>query len=287
MDPTTAIVQFIGIVLFSAQVPGDPGLHAIMPRIGHVHKSEFHQLPDPDAETNMTRIGSAGVENHVSVIMYRDEDRLYPNGGWKSDGTLANKWSYVALNGERIRFLANGTNGKAGVPAGLPRIGASSSCGVTAEAPSLSEDFLPPYRGAIGVVDIPEGTLSSCESSGRIDSRLRLETNGVLVITATKKYEDPKALVLKGNAVVFVANIPPYALLRNTDLTIGEPHWMAYNAMLAQTCAARPHLDEKDFAQVKTCDISSLGESYLRARKTPPIEIRMIDSGCSNTQWAP
>ena len=289
MDPTTAIVQFIGIVLFSASVPGDPGLHAIMPRIGHVHQSELHTLPPPEAPENLTRIGSFGVENHIGAIIYRSSDRLYENGGWKSDGVLDNGWNFLVLNGERVRFLTNGGNGEPQVPADLPRTGAARSCQVNPQ--SLNADFLPPYHGAVGVIDIPEGQLTSCmtttiNTSKRRDTRLAIETNGVLVITATKKFEQPKALVLKGNAVVFVANIPPYALVKDTDLKIGEDHWIAYNAMLTESCSSPPKVDEMFLqATVPACDSESLGESYIRAKKEPPLELAMIDSGCSNSQW--
>jgi len=284
MEPATAIIQFIGIVLFSASIPGDPGLHAVMPRIGHVHKSEYHVLPKHDSDKNLAEVGLQKIENHVSVIMYRTADRLYKTGPWKGDGALANGWNYLELNGERVRFLSNGAN-KTPMqpPAGLPRIGASSSCQIIQQSKTLNADYLPPYRGAVAVVDIPEGTLAACDSSARRDTRLMVETNGVLVITATKKFEQPKALVLKGDAVVFVANIPPYALIHNTDLTMGDPHWMAYNAMLDGPCGTAPQSD-KDLL-IAACDPTQLGESYQRAQKDPPIDLRAIDSGCSNSQW--
>ena len=282
MDPTTAIIQFIGIVLFSAAVPDDPGLHAIIPRIGHVHKSEFHNLPPEEAPENLASVGKQEVENHISVIMYRDEDKLYNVGGWRADGDLANGWKYLALNGERIRFISDGSNGDTTVPpVELPRVGVSSSCSLTGAPVSLNEEFLPPYRGAIAVVDIPEGKLSACATAGRRDTRLLLDTNGVLVITATKKFEEPKALMLKGNAVVFVANIPPYAMIKATDLKVGAEHWTAYNAMLAAPCAAEP---KATTASIDPCDLDSLGESYLRAQKNAPIVIASVDSGCSNSQ---
>lgn len=288
MDTTTAIIQFIGIVLFSAQIPDDPGVHAILPRIGHVHKSDLHNMPKLEAkQTGDEHLSASGIENHFTVIMYRDADRLYKTGGWRSDGTLANGWSYLALDGERVQFLTHGDNGRSEIPASLPRTG--SACGTQAAPAILRSEFLPPYKGAAAVIDIPEGRLSSCQTNtlnvaSRLDTRLLLDTRGVLVITAVKKYAAPKALTLKGDAVVFVANIPPYTLINDTDLTIGEPHWTAYNAMLAKPCSARPDVDPDTlFAH---CDTSSLGDSYYRAtRKEPPITFKMIDSGCSNTQW--
>ncbi len=334
----TAIIQFIGIVLFSAQVPNDPGVHAILPRIGHFHKSDIHRMQPRDktltVDTRQTRDiqhvldteqplhtehalhtehtldtegaldtkqtlakeqtgedqpAPSGIENHISVLMYRDEDRLYWGGGWSSDGKLANGWNFLALDGERVQFLTHGGDGEPKIPAILPRTG--NGCGKPTAPPSLSAEFLPPYEGAAAVIDIPEGQLSSCQTStvnvgARLDTRLILETRGVLVIAATKKSEEPKALVLRGDAVVFVANIPPYALLRDTDETIGEPHWTAYNAMLAEPCAERPAVAKSEAETlIAYCDLSSLGEPYYRARKEPPIENKLIDSGCSNTQW--
>jgi hypothetical protein len=287
MDPTTAIIQFIGIVLFSTAVPNDPGLHAILPRIGHVHQRELKALPRPEAPDNFTLFGSARIENHVSVIMYRAGDRLNRTDGWQSDGRLANDWKYVVLDGERVQFLTNGINGEPSIPLDLPKIGNSYSCRPADQ--SLRPDYQPPYHGAVAVIDIPDGTLRSCETNtaattARLDTRLRLKTRGVLVITGTKGDEDAKTIVLKGNAVVFVANIPPYALIEDIDLNRGDSHWMVYNSMLSKTCAARPQEDPTIDPPIP-CDSEPLGESYVRARNKPPMDFLMIDSACSNTQW--
>ncbi len=294
MDTTTAIIQFIGIVLFSAQVPNDPGLHAIIPRIGHVHKQQIEVLPKLDTQSQQnqaaltTMVAPSGVENHFAAIIYRDADRVDKAGGWQYDGTLANGWRYVELDGDQVQFLTNGANEDAQIPANLPRTGGSLSC--NNDPQTLKSEYQPPYVGAAGVIDIPVGRLSTCETNtktvtARLDTRLHLDTRGVLVIAAMKG-TTTKTMVLKGDAVVFVANIPPYTLKYEVNYEIGQPHWLAYNNMLTESCGEKPAVDSAMLEEpIVYCDRNSLGESYYRARKLPPLKFQMVDSECSNTQW--
>src|SRR5687767_7063085 len=144
MDTTTAIIQFIGIVLFSSQVPNDPGVHAILPKIGHAEHVHYLANPKPDAN-------ATGVEDHVAAIIYRERDRLHRVGGWKKDGDLKSDWEYVLLRGEHVQFLTNSANAEPMIPAALPRAAAPSSCPTVAQQTKLSPSFQAPYRGAAGV----------------------------------------------------------------------------------------------------------------------------------------
>ena len=283
MDTTTAIIQFIGIVLFSAQIPNDPGVHAIVPRIEHhthtqLNYSKVSVKPNADA---------TGVEDHVAVIIYREQDRLHKVGGWRPDGALRNGWEYVRLNGEHVQFLSNGANAAPAIPNGLPRVTSSDSCLTAARQPQLLPTFQAPYKGAAGVIDIPSGRLDVCAANSRgvterVDTRLLINSEGVLVIAATKTGEPAKTIALDGDAVVYVANVPPYFLFTGVEKpAVGDPHYEAYNAMLDSPCASRPQGE----LLPESCDLTPISESYRIARNEPPADFKMINSECSNTQW--
>ena len=281
---TTAIIQFIGIVLFSANVPGDPGVHAIVPRIEHAQ----HQHISFGATQAQNINPAPGVEDHAAVIIYRTEDRLSRAGNWKKDGTLKNGWEFVELDGEQLQFLSNGVNDVPVIPADLPR--AFVSANGCLKPPSLNNAFRGPlYKGAAAVVDIPYGTLDVCATNNRsvterVDTNLLLKNEGVLVIAA-KNWAEPhaKTIALDGDAVVYVANVPPYYLFTGVEQpNPGEPHWEAYNAMLESPCGGRP-----EGPMVKECAfLSRISESYRKARAYPPSDgIQLINSECSNSQW--
>lgn len=283
MDTTTAIIQFIGIVLFSSQIPNDPGVHAIVPRIEH--EAHVH-LSYGDANTK-PKTNVSGVEDHAAVIIYRRRDRLHKVGGWKADGGLRSDWEYVRLDGEHVQFLTNGANAAPKIPTDLPRVAASTSCLAAAQQPNLLPSFQSPYKGAAGVIDIPSGRLDVCAANTRsvterVDTRLLINTEGVLVIAATKAGERAKTIALDGDAVVYVANVPPYYLFTGVEKpAVGDPHYEAYNAMLDSPCAGRP---EGTFVP-DSCDLTAISTSYMTARKEPPADFKMINSECSNTQW--
>lgn len=284
MDTTTAIIQFIGIVLFTTAVPNDPGLHAILPRIGHVHDLHTPNGPSEEQESFVD-----GVEDHVAVIIYREEDRLHRVGGWRADGTLKNGWEYVRLDGEHVQFLANGVNGTPAIPSLLPRVGVAPTC-LQPEAPlTLKPEFQWPYKGAVGVVDVRGGTLDVCETNSRtttarVDTRMIVETEGVLVIAAAKPNERAKTIALDGDAVVYVVNVPPEFVLQGIESPrTGEPHWDAYNDMLNGSCAAAPE-PSTNLAPLPECDMSQLTEAYRRARRLPPADFHLINSECSTAQ---
>jgi hypothetical protein len=283
MDTTTAVIQFIGIVLFSSQVPNDSGVHAILPRIGHVHQIHGQQTVPTTNDPNKSFV-DPGVESHVAILMYHKNDRI--PGGWRRDGVLNNGWEYVRLDGERVQFLTNSSNAPPSIPTSLPRAAAAPSCTITQTG--LQPQFQSPYRGAIGVIDISAGTLDVCESntkavSARVDTRLLIDTLGVLVIVAVKPGQPPKTITLDGDAVVYVANIPPKHVERES-LTgrVGDPHWVAYNDMLSGICAAPP---ETPPDVLEPCDLSGISQAYKRAREKPPADFLLINSECSNSQW--
>lgn len=289
MDTTTAIIQFIGIVLFSSSIPNDPGVHAILPRIGSDHGMHISM-----GDTKLPRESDPSqVEDHVAVVIYRNEDLLSDSGRWKTTGRLDNGWRYVELDGEHVEFLTNQRNGEPRIPAELPRPVPSESCLQVAGKPAtLKDEFQGPnYKGAVAVFDIPFGTLDTCAAvtpseAERIDTALLLRTKGVVVVAAKKTTElAAKTLTLDGDAVVFVANVPPHYLLKGVPSpeSQGAAHWEAYNAMLDTQCPGRPEPPRV----TKPCNLSAISTAWKIAsdRKTAPEVIRIVDSGCSNTQW--
>lgn len=281
---TTAIIQFIGIVLFTTSVANDPGMHAILPRIGHAHA--------PGGPSQAQESFVHGVEDHLALIIYREEDRLHNVGGWKMTGTLAHGWEYVRLNGEDVQFLTNGENGKPALPPMLPRVGAAPSC-LTTQPLTLRPEFQPPYKGAAGVIDLRAGLLDTCKtkfltsSDVRIDVRMRVQTEGALVIVGRKPNERAKTISLDGDAVVYVVNVPPeYVLPGSTDPHTGEPHWDAYNDMITRSCASAP-MWPATMGPMSECDQSPLTDAYRWSRNNPPMRFGLINSECSPAQLEP
>lgn len=272
---TTAIIQFIGIVLFTGSIQTDPGVHAILPRIG-------------STQTSISFV--TGIENHKAVILYRKEDLLERSSTWKSSPAENKDWESITLDGEQVQFFTDADNGYPAVPTDLPRIG-RGACTQFAVAPTLTANFLPStsYRGAVAVFDIRGGRLDSCESKGpRADTRLFLRTENVLIISAKRPGELAKTITLDQDAVVFVANVPPVYLgdtaQHNHDPS--QPHWGAYNDMLGRTCSAHP---DPMHPVLATCDDPNVltTAAYKNARNRPPSKGLgvILDPQCSNSQW--
>lgn len=272
---TTAIIQFIGIVLFTGSIQTDPGVHAILPRIG-------------STQTSISFV--TGIESHRAVILYRKEDLLERSSSWRSNPAINKDWEILDLDGEHVQFFTDADNGVPAVPGLLPRIG-RGPCAQFAVAPTLTADFLPStsYRGAVAVFDIREGRLDSCESKGpRADTRLFLRTENVLIISAKRPGERAKTVTLDQDAVVFVANVPPDYLSNNPQHNHdpSQPHWAAYNSMLGGTCSAEP---DPMHPVLATCDDPNVltTVAYKNARANPPSKGLgvILDPQCSNSQW--
>lgn len=292
---STAIIQFIGIVLFSTAIQKDPGVHAILPRVGeHVHSEQVinkGELQGPVDEN------PAGVEHHVAVILYRTRDVISKSKGWSvSNKTLSGGWEFVELDGDQLQFFSTERNPEPKLPRDLPlAIAPGTRCMTEAtEAVHLTDAFQAPnYKGAAAVVNIPFGILQACSahsrtsnsnSNNRIDTTLLLKTDGLLVVGAKNPVEGKgKSITLTGNAIVYVANIPPHYLFTGeAQPPSGDPHWMAYTAMLDTTCVGPP---ESTVAE-QTCDLSAINAAWKDAQLNPPSpQWKIFDSSCTNTQW--
>ena len=295
---TTAIIQFIGIVLFSSAVPADPGVHAIVPRIDQA--THHHQQKEQKDQLNIGDVKSMasgyeeleGVENHVAVLLFRKRDVIGTAGTWKRTGELRSDWQFVQLDGEQVQFLTNGVNDAPAVPASLPRI-EGGDCLVQAEATTGFKDAFqaPDYAGAAAVIDIPLGTLAVCgkksahsDSVIRVDTTLAMKNEGVLVIAARRASDGTaKTITLHGGALVYVANVPPRYVFEGTyDPMTSDSHWEAYHEMIDTPCPSRPQMPPV----AEACDLSGLSEAWRIAQNDPPtLVLMMVGSECSNTQW--
>lgn len=262
MSATEAIVQFIGIVMLTASVPNDPGVHAIVPRI---ERRQFRGVA----------VGGAGVETHTAVILYQKADKLGISN-W-TPTAFQQAWEYVVLKGERLQFVTSAVNGASSIPRDLPHACPTMTLQSTFQGPD--------YASAAAVVDIAEGSLDVCIAKAgsdptvkRADTRLFLKTNGSFVIVATKSNEPARTITFVPTATVYIANIPP----RHLGITMvpagGLPHHTVYDTMGGTSnCTQVP-----DISNIcRVCETSPMktGDPWN------PVETLMINSECSNTQW--
>jgi hypothetical protein len=267
MSATEAIVQFIGIIMMTAGVPNDPGVHAIVPRI-QPRIATFRGVP----------VGGRNVvEAHTAVVLYETAAKIGISN-W-TPVPFRGTWEYVVLNGERLQFVTGAMNPAPAVPRDLPR-----AC-PTAQA--LQSNYqAPQYPGATAVVDIDEGFLDVClaqpksgQANGRADTRLFLKTNGALVLVGTKPNEPAKTITLQPDARVYIANVPPHHLdIPSVASAGGLPHYKAYDAMVGTTnCTPNPDTG----AICRLCDTSEMKTAGKGQNPLP----QMVNSECSNTQW--
>jgi len=271
MSATEAIVQFIGIVMLTAGVPNDPGVHAIVPRI------EGSGLQTERRAYSLPHLGH-GTEKHTAVILYEQSARIGPPT-W-TPTTFQTSWEYVVLDGERIQFVTSAVNGAASVPRDLPH-----ACPTM----TLQSKFQgPDYMGAATVVDIPEGSLDVCLAQnadnnglGRADTRLFLKTSGSFVIVATKPNKPAKTITFHPDATVYIANIPPrYLDPLSPSVAGGTPHYTAYDEMGGTTnCTPKP--DTSNICRL--CETSAM-KTAGKLQSSFPFPL-MTNSECSNTQW--
>lgn len=258
MDVTQVIIHFVGLALFSASVPNDPGVHAILPRItSSFHRHERIHVP----EISQARMQSlphiqygSGVEDHVAMLVYPAaiEDPASPWKGAAIPGAAPALSSYkqVTLNGEHVRFLADGPNHSlTALPQIMPRFTCPMTNGVK---PPLTASYQWPYAEAAAVVDIPEGVLQACKPGAvavnRIDTKLTLQTAGKLYVMATKAGV-AKTLVLKTDTRhrIYLLNVPGrWARGDTLTASTGESHYVAYYGMVGRNkssgCSGAPAL---------------------------------------------
>lgn len=304
MSATEVIIQFVGLCLFSAGVPNDPGVHAILPRITsglHEHATdvELGQASTRDARSargaavteesaSQVRRGATpappagAIEPHVTMLVFHkdlvDNDSQWPVAMIPGGGNPLKDYRQVTLNGEHVTFLAHGVNPPlTSLPALMPRF----SCPLANGNPALlTSGYQFPYAAAAAVVDIPEGVLEACRpgavAATRVDTKLTLNTSGKLTVVAMKPGA-AKVLILKTTTAprIYFLNVPNlWAAGNQTASSIGEKHYVAYYRMIGKdvnsACSGPPAVPGS-LSALPSC--SSTGSLYRMASANPTISL--------------
>lgn len=245
---------------------------------------------------------SSQVESHSAILVFKDADHVKYENQWPWQAFEGDSgYSYVTLEGERVRFVLNGRNATAKIPAELPHL--RQPC-----MEELSEGYQPPaYGAAAAVVLLPRGDTKACrnpDTHGRIDTRVWMVNTGNFQVVAGNK-----SITLRDRAVIAIINAPTEWIERGTSTAkMSAPHSRAYFAMAqarpawnAPKCTLRPP------AKIKTCPSLDfytppvnpadlpVAMHHLAAAAAQDGRPDLPDTGghgvpmatfeCSNTQW--
>lgn len=306
-----AVVQFVGIVVFSDQLsPGQDHLQAIMPRISapdphaRKHGSVSEERPVPTINPH--------VEEHTAFIAFRACDYV-SSRGWAPRGLeTVPGYLFVPLDGEHVEFSAPGltNSGTLRPSSARPKLDRQGRlklphlrpfCTSEATPVTLKKEFQPPFDGAVAVFDIRSGRVSACtgvinkEQSTRVDTRLTIDNAGLLVISASKTNESSKEIHLRDGAHVLVAHLPNDAVTGQSSATANssQPHYTAYYDMIDHAGACSPDFisaiksETPDGPCETSSDIRQIGSEVVAAVDVPPdwSSFLRIDFECSNSQW--
>jgi hypothetical protein len=284
MPASSAVITFVGIIVFSNQLATDGHLRALMPRIPKASPGVMYSaarspgaLPGVDAGGGVSKAASAmaltQVEEHWGFIAFKTCDYI-SSKGWAPTGLEALPgYLYVRLDGEQIRFAGTTTPPPNPTPSSDRRQPLPNDFGATlgpalnlphmqpcCEKPGLWPEYLPPrYELAEAVFDLSTATRVTNgvgeNTNNRADTMVTVANNGVLEIVGSKNGKE-KVLRLNGTAQVMVGHLPPDFILGGSPKS-GPPHCLAYSAMLVvrnSTCAKRAGCDATAAANRLTCD---------------------------------
>jgi len=277
MKELIATIHFIGLALFSSQVPNVPGLHVLVPRVeSHVH--EEIQLTD-----DVDFLQAKTVEPHQAFIIY-DQNDFLTEIGWTSESLPAHltrtnvseppRYRFVRLSGELVKFHTDGRNAtvqNVSLPLPRPKCGAG-----IAEA------------DVAATISIPVGQLGTCAAhftstrERRFDTQLKLKNYGELIITA-QAGSVLKALTLRGGATAYVANIPEEMLSDPAWQASGAKHFIAYYDLITTKCPEQGLTPPT--TTVKSCPVSALALTAEVLKPPTNLAQAITDSGCSNSAW--
>ena len=253
----------------------------------------------------LPRIEGLDVESHTAILAFKTAARVDAGNDWPSQQLIPLPgYSYVSLNGERIRFIVNGANPQAEIPAMLPHL--KRSCSRMNE---LSEGYQPPaYTAAAAVALIPKGVTDACRAiapniDNRIDTRVSIANTGPYQVVACNK-----SITLRDDAVVAIINAPTAWLQAAAGSRVSHPHSEAYFGMgrnIANTmgqqitmCALeRPgpvppcatsridaHLPHSGVAPAALAAALPVSVLWIPSpQDTFPVSFTTFE--CSNTQW--
>lgn len=310
--PATAVqvlVHVMGLTVFSTQIPGDPGLKVIIPKVVYVD-------PWSARTTSATKVNPPlkHVEDHKAVIAFETAtlDATSTWGPVKPLRDTNGDWSYVELTNDYVRFDLGGyinnstqrsTTSKVAAAAGLKLPHLTSLCSGDAH---LKPIYLPitHYSGAAGVIDIPPGTAQACQTkyAGRVDAESALTASGSFTLYAGSG-SSLKKLRLKpaGSATklnVIVANVPVSCLnsgcaMPNPNAIDGLPHTVAlYNMGADDTSACNTPLkswwdslaeaDKPGNCMIPDIPAALGGQGGMTLMKNNRVAYNFE---CSDTQW--
>lgn len=321
----TAVLQFVGLILFSHELSPDRALIGLAPRIsGH---ASHHGAPPPAMAKTIARREKSEtrpevvdtVEEHAAFIAFPARDYL-SSKGWPPSGLeTANGYLFVRLDGEHVTFRSEGRFGTVSSTAEVDLLGRKSSherldrdaMGLPHLQPcckgaKLKKEFqAPDYPGAVAVFHLPSLKVKGCNANSkdvnvnasRVDSRTAIDNNGVLVIAATRKGQE-KTMRVNGNATIIVAHMPMDVITGKRGGGGNARHYQAYYDMIEEgscspdyrTCAqsSAPRDSCFDRSIVREGTIVLAGGEIVR----PEVEEELpwwasarTDFECSNTQW--
>jgi hypothetical protein len=297
---TDVLIFFVGLTMWSDQLPNDCGVKAILPRV-------VHDMPNTGRDT-------PHVQNHMAAIVF-PADSYDSQTGWAEPATLMSGtgaptppgqvFKYLVLDCDTVRFVTDAADNSPANLSGLtlPRLQRD----LCPARQTLNAGYQLPYGEAAAVVYVPAGALRTClsvpeDSEGRLETRLQLKTAGNLVISAGTMREPNKQLRLKpppdgGPLQVMIANMPaPYYLGNHakprTGAIDGMSHEKVYYAMsgpTGSTCAMglRDWWNQlQDPDEIFLCSATTVTGT---ATVPPIISTTLSTSGanfeCSNTRW--
>src|SRR5438552_1546698 len=186
--PATAVIQFIGLILFSSHTSTDQHLKAIVPRItgpaNYAQDLDTKRLATLSATAAMT---ATGVEEHVAFISFRKSDFINAHGWEPEKLPTQDDMMFVRLNGEQISFSSSPLVRGLGIAGGSSPELTLRHLQPCCSDPKLRPEYTAPaYRLAAAVFDLSNGVVRACSNGLTIDAVARFQNDGTLVISAQK-----------------------------------------------------------------------------------------------------
>jgi hypothetical protein len=228
---TTAqvILHFVGLATFLPPVPNDPILNVILPRVVYTDTRTpiamaksgraLSTVTPSKSRTTASFSSARRVEDHMAILVYRANSYVSstnwsrfqlpgtppPNFSLKTSNPPV-AYEYVQLERDQVQF----TSGISDQPLDLSAMTLPPLESLCPSMTSLNADFRPPYAGAAGVVEIPHGVVKACYAGMRIDTEIKLDSTGDLVVSANnpRAHKELRLKPVGGRVELIVANIP-------------------------------------------------------------------------------
>ena len=207
------IVHFIGLCLFTTAARQDGKLRVLLPRV----EWTLPQTVGPAGAPVVGQVGGLGdVESHTAFIAFRKSDRLAVKGWTPKAMPGQPDYEYIVLSGETVTFETQGSPKLTTAPK-LPKVRCCTGLKLrrdvaASSASSVAATFVLTRGRANTCNSIPH---AGAGSDPRVDTKLRLNNTGTLRIAGRKAGEVTRTLTVRGNATVYVGNLPSQLVLTN------------------------------------------------------------------------